>query len=152
MDNQGKEGNSGRLVQSEITEGKMMTENKPKNETVNENLKEPSTSGMTEEKVVTPKKRKAGQLSESSVSSGSETNETGEQNIRIRIRKKKLVTGEHEVLENCKNLQAQIAMPSSEREVSENEQVTTSLKIQKVILVVRREEVTDWVKREPQIN
>ena len=75
MDNQSKEDNSGRLLQSEITEGKMMTENKPKNETVNENLKEPSTSGMTEEKVVTPKKRKAGQPSESSVSSGSETNE-----------------------------------------------------------------------------
>ena len=148
MDNQSKEGNSGRLVQSEITEGKTMTENKPKNETVNKNLKEPSTSGMTEEKVVTLKKRKAGQLSESSVSSGSETNETGEQNIRIR--KKKLATGEHEVLENCKNLQAQIAMPSSEREVSENEWVTTSLKTQKVILVVRREEVTDWVKREPR--
>ena len=150
MDNQSKKGNSGRLIQSEITEGKTMTENKPKNETVNKNLKEPSTSGMTEEKVVTLKKRKAGQLSESSVSSGSETNETGEQNIRIRIRKKKLATGEHEVLENCKSLQAQIAMPSSEREVSENEWVTTSLKTQKVILVVRKEEVTDWVKREPR--
>ena len=55
------------------------------------------------------------------------------------------MTGSNEALENCKNLQAQIVTPSSvkESEDSRNEQVTTSLRIQQVVPMVRVKEVSE---------
>ena len=103
-----------------------------------ENIEVPSTSGITENKEIDLRKRKADKLLERSLDSDLESSGIENQKIKIKIRKRMSAADSGEMLWNCKDLQAQIVTQDTpERsENSKDECVTTSRKMQEVIPVV----------------
>ena len=85
--------------------------------------------------------------------SDSDSSEIEKQNIKIKIRKKTLVSKSEEMLENCKNLQSQLILPSTQEtsESSRDESITTSKKTQEIKPIVKSKETTKE-RREKDID